>query len=161
MDAQITVINANRADVERVRSLRLAALADSPLDFASDGDETTWNASAWGDWLTIARAVWLAARDEQDVGLAALEDAWDEADACYVASVWVTPTARGIGVADALLEALIADASRRAARRLHLDVVATNTRARAFYQRHGFRTVGEARHTPRGTREIAMTRPLP
>jgi GNAT superfamily N-acetyltransferase len=62
----------------------------------------------------------------------------DEVEQVYVAS-----TARGTGVAAALIE----DAERRIAEAGHLRawlaVVANNARARAFYERQGWRDAGE------------------
>jgi ribosomal protein S18 acetylase RimI-like enzyme len=53
--------------------------------------------------------------------------------------MYVRPEARGRGVADALMRALVEHARGRV-RLLQLTVMADNARARAFYERHGFRT---------------------
>ncbi len=53
----------------------------------------------------------------------------------------VAAGARGTGVGTALLEALGAEGRRRGYRALRLDVVDTNPRARALYERLGFRAI--------------------
>lgn len=50
----------------------------------------------------------------------------------------VSDQARGQGVGTALLEAVVAEARQRGYRSVRLDVVDTNTRARALYERRGF-----------------------
>lgn len=57
----------------------------------------------------------------------------------------VSDSARGQGLGTALLEAVVAEARRRGYPAVRLDVVDTNTRARALYERRGFvldRTAG-------------------
>ncbi len=55
--------------------------------------------------------------------------------------MYVRPEARGKGVGDLVLQALVAHA-QTVVRQLQLTVVAANPRAIAFYQRHGFRLYG-------------------
>lgn len=50
----------------------------------------------------------------------------------------VVPEARGMGVGSALLEAIIAEAAQRQLEGVRLDVIDTNPRARALYERFGF-----------------------
>ena len=59
----------------------------------------------------------------------------------YVASVAVTEKARGFGIGTALLDA--AEARFPSARYIFLCVSSFNVRARALYERHGYRLVGE------------------
>ena len=53
--------------------------------------------------------------------------------------LFVDAGARGQGVGTALLDALCEEAARRGYREIRLDVIDTNTRARALYERYGFR----------------------
>ena len=46
---------------------------------------------------------------------------------------------RGRGVAEAVLEAFTAEAERRGAPRVVLSTAHGNTRAQAFFEKHGFR----------------------
>ncbi len=50
----------------------------------------------------------------------------------------VTPQARGLGIGTALLDGIVAEAARRECREVRLDVIDTNPRARALYERRGF-----------------------
>ncbi len=50
----------------------------------------------------------------------------------------VSDSARGQGLGTALLEAVVAEARSRGYHAVRLDVVDTNTRARALYERRGF-----------------------
>jgi len=68
-----------------------------------------------------------------------------EADRFLLDGLCVSPTARGQGVGTALLEAIAAEGRARGFATLRLDVVDSNTRARALYERMGFtiaRTAG-------------------
>ncbi|MFB7469215.1 GNAT family N-acetyltransferase [Streptomyces sp. NPDC056224] len=53
----------------------------------------------------------------------------------------VDPAERGRGVGGLLLREIDAVAAEQGCRRIRLDVVAENPRARALYERHGFRAV--------------------
>ena len=56
-------------------------------------------------------------------------------------SIAVDPAMQGKGVADALLARTLSGLRRRGIHRLGLTVRVTNDRARAFYEKHGFRKV--------------------
>jgi ribosomal protein S18 acetylase RimI-like enzyme len=58
-----------------------------------------------------------------------------------VGAMYVRGTARGAGLADALLEALV-DHAAREVEQIQLTVNAENARAIKFYERHGFRPIG-------------------
>jgi ribosomal protein S18 acetylase RimI-like enzyme len=66
-------------------------------------------------------------------------------DAAVLNEVYVRPPVRGSGAADALLSAAVARARTQdlPLDRLVLDVDPANERARAFYDRHGFKPWGE------------------
>ncbi|GGH35210.1 Ribosomal protein S18 acetylase RimI [Cribrihabitans marinus] len=57
--------------------------------------------------------------------------------------ILVDAAARGRGVGTALLEAVIAEARARDLAEVQLDVIDVNPRARALYERVGFRAIGE------------------
>ncbi|WP_327263547.1 GNAT family N-acetyltransferase [Streptomyces sp. NBC_01232] len=59
----------------------------------------------------------------------------------------VAATERGRGIGGLLLHEIEAIAAEQGCRRIRLDVVAENPRARALYERHGFREV-RVRRTP-------------
>jgi GNAT superfamily N-acetyltransferase len=66
-------------------------------------------------------------------------------DAAVLNEIYVRPTARGTGLADDLLAAVVEHARGQALPldRLVLDVDPGNGRARRFYERHGFEPWGE------------------
>ncbi|WP_349358566.1 GNAT family N-acetyltransferase [Stappia sp.] len=77
-------------------------------------------------------------------GLALLEKAEDD-DALPMDGIAVAPDARGLGVGTALLDAVAGIAAREGYSGVRLDVIDTNPRARALYERTGF-VAGETRH---------------
>lgn len=52
--------------------------------------------------------------------------------------IFVAPEARGLGVGTALLNAVTDEAAKRGFDKIRLDVIDTNPRARALYEREGF-----------------------
>jgi ribosomal protein S18 acetylase RimI-like enzyme len=62
--------------------------------------------------------------------------------------IFVAPGARGQGVGSALLDAVAAEAAARGFAEVRLDVVDTNPRARALYERQGFQAVSTHRMGP-------------
>lgn len=77
----------------------------------------------------------------------------------------VREDARGRGIGAALIERIAALAAERGAQELRLDVAIGNTRARALYERRGFRVVamrggGLAPPLLRPPRAVVMARPV-
>lgn len=66
-----------------------------------------------------------------------------EPDCLLMDGIFVAEDARGQGVGSALLEAVCAQARDRGLARVRLDVINTNPRARALYERAGFKAVSE------------------
>jgi GNAT superfamily N-acetyltransferase len=162
-----------------LRSIRLTALKESPRSFSSTHErEAGWDEQKWRDG---ARSVawFLAWRDGRPVGIAggrvprsepsgeheskpagpargdrAAEGPEGKA-AREVISMWVDPSARGTGIADALIGTVAGWARAEGARTLKLWVTDASPRARAFYQRAGFRPTGASRKVP-GDHEAAQ-----
>ncbi len=138
---------ADPGDWRRVRDLRLSALADTPDAFVSTlaeeqafSDEI-WQARLEGEtWITI-----LASLDQEDLGLAVLGP-YDEAGGLY--SMWVAPEARGRGLGDALVQAVITLAKARGFKALLLVVADDNLPAIRLYARNGFLPTGETDSLP-------------
>jgi ribosomal protein S18 acetylase RimI-like enzyme len=76
--------------------------------------------------------------------------------------MWVRPQARGHGVGEALIAAVLDWARARQARSVHLWVTATNKAACRLYERCGFSPTGERQPLPsnRALGEVGMTCPL-
>jgi ribosomal protein S18 acetylase RimI-like enzyme len=79
--------------------------------------------------------------------------------------IFVAAEARGRGIGTALLDAIAVEAFRRGYGEVRLDVIDSNFRARALYERHGFRPVksvdiGVLHHLFGFRRATTMVRPL-
>ena len=79
--------------------------------------------------------------------------------------LFVAPEARGRGIGTALLDAIVAEGHRRGYDSVRLDVVDSNTRARALYERHGFRPLkttrmGVLKHLFKFASATTMVRPV-
>ena len=86
-------------------------------------------------------------------------------DRFLIDGICVAAGARGQGVGTALIEALVQDVRTRDYAEMRLDVIDTNIRARALYERLGFRAVrseslGPLRHLFGFQTAITMVRPL-
>jgi ribosomal protein S18 acetylase RimI-like enzyme len=137
------------------RSLRLTALAESPNAFGSrltdwlgDGDsEDRWRArlSIPGARNVVARLDGEPAGMASGVPLPVVAGARPlcKAGDIELISMWVAPPARGYGVADALIQDLVAWAASRGSPAVWLSVRETNAPAIALYRRHGFEATGE------------------
>lgn len=133
------IVRLTSADVERFRAVRLEGLRSDPDGFRYSEAEDR----------AIASDVW-AARLDRDVVVAAEHDgeilgiggfsrvAGEKLE--HKGLIWgmyVRASARGSGVADAIMRALIEHARGRV-RQVQLTAMSSNARARAFYERHGF-----------------------
>ncbi|MEL6958900.1 MAG: GNAT family N-acetyltransferase [Pseudomonadota bacterium] len=72
------------------------------------------------------------------VGLLALLERDTENERFLMDGIFVADAAQGQGVGTALLDAITDEAGRRGYREVRLDVIDSNTRARALYEREGF-----------------------
>ncbi|MEV4168627.1 ribosomal protein S18-alanine N-acetyltransferase [Nonomuraea sp. NPDC049709] len=96
--------------------------------------------------------------DDEIVAYAGLAAAADQAD---VQTIAVLEKHQGTGIGSALLTALLAEASRRGAREIFLEVRADNPRAQAVYRHFGFEEIGtRRRYYDDGTDAIMMRRKL-
>lgn len=66
-----------------------------------------------------------------------------EPDCLLMDGIFVAETARGQGIGGTLLKAIGEEARQRSLSRVRLDVIDTNPRAKALYERSGFKAVGE------------------
>lgn len=130
------------------RGLRLQALAEAPYAFSSKladwqgrGDqESRWRARLGTVPFNIAG--YLDRREAGMVSATAPEDRITE-----LISMWVAPAARGCGMGDALLGAVIEWAAEQRARRVMLRVFERNLPAINLYRRHGFVDAGAVEST--------------
>ena len=131
-------------DWERVRKVRLRALADAPDAFGMTlAVESTKPREGWCARLQDpGSATFLAVTDREDVGLIVGSRYDDAAADAGLFAMWVQPEHRGRGVADALVRAVIAWARAAGYPRLLLDVGDRNARATRLYERMGFKPTG-------------------
>ena len=136
MTAVIAIAELVPDDWARWRELRLLALTESPDAFSSmlgtwmRADEARWRARL----ADVAYNI-VAELDGRAVGMASGVDG----DEVELISLYVAPDARGKGIGDALIEAVVAWAGMRPTK---LRVYPDNARALALYTRNGFVAVG-------------------
>jgi GNAT superfamily N-acetyltransferase len=151
-------------DWRALRDIRLAALQDAPYAFGS----TYEREAAFGeaDWLArIARGgSFLAYLPEVSASEpSGLAGGYPETPGVVdLVSMYIRPQARGRGVGEALVAAVIGWARARGAASVHLWVTETNKPARLLYERLGFTLTGERQPLPSDPdlAEVAMTHPL-
>lgn len=117
----------------------LAVIAEMEAElFAGEA----WSQQMVADELTGAYRAYFALTDDQDtvIGYAGLFAPGSEGD---VQTIAVHPSAQGRGFGRLLLDALIAEASRRGVTQLFLEVRADNDVAQQLYLSVGFEVIGE------------------
>jgi GNAT superfamily N-acetyltransferase len=141
------VSRAGEDDWRLWREVRLAALADAPDSFADTAGAA--EALTERDWRAMTReaAIFIATAGREAVGVAAGLPRESPAER-GLGAMWVAPAWRGRGVAPMLAAEVIGWARSQGCTRLSLWVPSDNARARAFYERQGFRTTGRARPFP-------------
>lgn len=145
-----------------VKAIRLQALQDAPLAFASTYDrEAVFTDDVWRSRIAES-AQFLALDGDRVTGTATgYVDPAAPIDVHLVA-MFVVPEDRGRGCAGLLVDAVVEDARHRGFARVVLDVVETNTAARAAYVRYGFRPTGVTSPLPQAPElmETEMAYPL-
>jgi GNAT superfamily N-acetyltransferase len=144
-----------------MRDVRLEALRDAPYAFASTYErevafgETDWQRRIAGGGNFLAHAPEL---DVAPVGIVGGFEA--EPGTIELVSLWVRPHARGHGVGEALVEAVVGWAWAKSIARVHLWVTETNNTARLLYERCGFLPTAESQPLPSDPEliEIGMVR---
>ena len=149
-----------------MRTLRLRALADTPSAFGSTYErEVAFTEADWQRRLQPeANPHFVCGRpDAEPVGIVAVGVDRTEPDdrVAHVWGMWVDGSARGTGVADALLETAIEWATSNGFMVARLQVTEGNVRAERMYERLGFRRTGATLTRPHdGLVEIEFERVL-
>ena len=144
----ITVHRVTAADAARMRALRLEMLADSPLAFLetlaqaaarphADYRRRIVQASTGGQL-----AQFVADPGGRLIGHAGGTVLPEELGATVVFAVYITPTQRGRGVLQDLIEAVAGWSLAMGRNELMLEVVVGNDRAVRAYERLGFEDTG-------------------
>ena len=152
-----TIRPASRTDLEAIATLHVSSwqsayrgiLPDSVLDRLNAADRVR----DWSRWLGTPDARTFAAiQRRQLVGFARVLPAGPAADAPpasgEISHLYVAPDSQSMGVGQALLARSLEDIVARGFERAVLWVLEKNYRARAFYERAGFRLDGARRTDP-------------
>jgi ribosomal protein S18 acetylase RimI-like enzyme len=155
------VRHAVPGDEPILRSLRLQALADSPAAFGSTHEREMARTTAdWQRWLSPGVTLLWGDAQQVEGMVAGVRDAAD-ASVARLMAMWVNPSARGSGAADALVAALVEWAAAERFTLLRLNVMHDNLRALRFYQRCNFKLTGrQAVHQRAGQFELQMDLPI-
>jgi ribosomal protein S18 acetylase RimI-like enzyme len=135
------------SDVDAFRAVRLDALRLHPEAFGSSyEDEAVLDRAEFVERLTTAGLVRFGAFDEHGslVGLIGLQirSGAKQQHKAFLFSMYVDAAHRGTGLAQQLVEAVIAAAREAGAIVLQLSVAAGNAPAQRLYRRMGFTTYG-------------------
>lgn len=142
------------------RELRLLALEESPEAFGSRLADWQGAGDAEARWRARLESVALnvvALEGDEAVGMVS---GIDDGDQVELISMYVRASARGTGVADTLIDAVVAWARERAAERVWLSVRVANEPAKRLYRRRGFAEVGPAPRKRDEEPEILMAADL-
>jgi len=155
-------------DGPRLKSVRLAALENSPDAFSSTHAAETarsdeeWAERAQAGSIGVSRITLFAEGAQGVVGLIGGYRATDSNTTVELVSMWVDPSARRAGVGRALVEAVLDWARETEATEVALGVVEGNAAARQLYTATGFTPTG--RSTPLASNpsliEVRMAKPL-
>ncbi|MCY0989278.1 GNAT family N-acetyltransferase [Nannocystis sp. ILAH1] len=157
------IVRLGAHEGERLRAVRLAALGDAPDAFGGTLAEAAVRpADDWRRQL-VELATFVAVVEGGDAGMVRAARHEVEPDTGELLSMWVAPAARGRGVGDALVDAVVAWARAEGLRRLVLDVGDANAAAIALYARNGFVPTGVTGSLPpprTHVREHQRARPI-
>ena len=138
----MTITEMNATHVPQVAELERLCFADpwSEKSVASELD------NKWALWL-------VAVEDDRVIGYIGSQTSIDETDVMNVA---VHPDCRRRGIAEALINALVAELKNRGSHALMLEVRASNAPAIALYEKLGFLQVGCRKNYYRNPKEDAL-----
>ncbi|MGD9890381.1 MAG: N-acetyltransferase family protein [Dehalococcoidia bacterium] len=151
-----------------LRSLRLRALADSPMAFGTTlAEEQLRPDSSWHERAATGaagqdRVTFIIESGNGAVGLGTGVRSVDDPTSVALVGVWIDPHARGQSGGAALIAAVADWAQSKGTQSLELWVTDENIPAIKLYERSGFRPTGETQplpHTP-SVSEMRMVRPL-
>ena len=156
----VEIVLATSEDWERVRDVRVRALADAPFAFGSRlEDEQDQPEAIWRSRLeSQAAATFLAIRGHETVGLVRTFVEPEDVTSAKLVSMWVAPHARGQGVGRQLVAVAVQWARDYDATSVQLWVTETNTDARRLYEFCGFVLSGGRQTLPSDPllNEVAM-----
>ncbi|NNN01741.1 MAG: GNAT family N-acetyltransferase [Acidimicrobiaceae bacterium] len=143
-EAKTAVRRGGPEDWSVLKSIRLEALFDTPEAFGSTfGESSSWSDARWRkaaqDWHFF-----LAELEGRTLGMVTAGFNDQHPGTGWMYGMYVTPDARGTGVATKLMNAACEWALAQGLSQLHLQVTTIVSRARAFYEKSGFVSTGES-----------------
>jgi len=139
-------------DAARLRDVRLRALKTDPLSFGSTYErEAASEGSEWERWASEHasgndEATFLAFREDVVVGIVGVFREAADPTSHHVFSMWVAPEVRRLGIAQRLVQTVVAWATATGAS--SLDLWVTQTGARMLYTSCGFTDDGRRQPLP-------------
>ena len=158
---EISVRLLAEEDWELFRSVRLAALAESPESFvATHDEEVALDEDYWRQRMTRSHR-FVAEQDGEVIGVVSVGPHGDDPQSGDLFGLWVAPEHRSAGVSSRLVKAAAQRAVEDGRERLFYWVSTENGRGIAFASNVGFRVSSERRpalkaHEEFGDQEIAM-----
>ena len=148
-DTRLSIVPVEPSLWQVYRGVRFAMLLDTPRAYGSTfAREVAFLDAVWVERMADSHG-WLAFEGDLPVGaVTSFPDPGQPADETHLVAMWVASHARGRGVADALVEALLDHARSTGVRRVTLDVADENERAIGFYERVGFTRTGRTGELP-------------
>ncbi|MCT7659767.1 GNAT family N-acetyltransferase [Mycobacterium deserti] len=147
----VRIVRLTEKDWRLFATVRLRALTESLGENDPQfREEVTFTAARWRRRLRD-HAQFAAVIGNRAVGLIGAQP--QNTHTVYLYSLWLDPSARGLGLARQLVVAALDWAQRRHARTVRLRVAVDNTPARTVYESLGFSPSAESRNR----RELAMT----
>ena len=138
----MTIVKMKECHVSSVAALEKICFSDP------------WSENSVASELKNKLALWLVAEEEGTVaGYIGSQTCTDESDVMNVA---VHPDFRRKGIAEALVNALVAELKAIGSRCLTLEVRASNAPAIALYEKMGFAEIGRRKSYYRNPREDAL-----
>jgi len=138
-----------RGEGARLRALRLTAIDEAPHAFfwslRTEREITARQWERWADDPGNDRVMFVAVDGEAWVGMAGCSLRGDASATLDATGMWVAPAARGLGLGERLIDAIIEWGRARGAGRMEFAVTETNEVAIALYRRLGFRPTGRRR----------------
>lgn len=123
--------------VSKMTSKEVPAVAALDRELFS---KESWSEADFNGSLTDpTRFFWVAKEEERLLGFCGLSQSFEQGD---ILNIGVCPDARGKGIGSALLRQAIQTFGEQSGKVLFLEVRASNTAARALYEKFGFRQIG-------------------
>ncbi|MEP6651168.1 MAG: GNAT family N-acetyltransferase [Lapillicoccus sp.] len=159
----LTVYRVTPDDWRSHRDLRLEMLEDAPdAFFTQHADVAGFDEDAWRERIAV-QCHFQVRRDRDPVGSVGIwEDPETPSDASTLVAMYVAPRARGTGVGERLVRAVLDEAVARGRSRVVLEVTEGNDPAIRLYERMGFVFDGTRHPLPRkpDLEELGMERAL-